>query len=144
MHTLSHIPGPTLCGFFGIFEVDHGDPTTDALGLTITPSRVGGVLLPFRCPRCGEAPRALSDSAEREKYRDRRPGRDNYHCPLCGCRFKIDLRGTPLPEALPPRAAVAPSLVTWPGGSRWQDRPGLLARVLGEGLDYGALARSVR
>lgn len=139
-----HIAGATLCGFFGLFEIDYGDPHTLEPYATITPSRVGTALLPFRCPSCREVPQALACPKSRECFYDRRRGRGNHWCPLCGCRFFLDLRGTALPSALPAGADVAPSRVNRAGTVLWQDMGRLTllgflagARVSGS---YDALA----
>ena len=93
---------------------------------TITPSRVGNALLPFRCPRCKEIPQDLACPVAREHYKDPRPG-GAYHCPRCGCRFRINLQGTPLDSTLPAGAEVGPSRVERAGKTSWQDRPGAVA-----------------
>lgn len=129
------IAGPSLAGWWGFFESDRGDPSTEADMPTIAPSFVGESMLPFRCPSCKEVPQALACPRTREHYRDKRPGRGNFWCPLCDARFKLDeAAGVPLPSDLKAGAFVGPSRVTRPSGVTWQDRPGLLdgaASVLG-------------
>ena len=125
------ISGPSLCCFFGTFESDFGNETTDALHITITPSFIGNSLLPFRCPHCAGVPQALACPKTRKKYKDTRPGRSNYFCPLCGCRFKLNLQGTPLPSDIKAGAKVAPSKIEQEGRTYWQDKPGIVDHVLG-------------
>lgn len=143
---MRQIAGPELCGFWGMFESSYGDPATEEGMPTVTPSFVGNSLLPFRCPSCAEVPQDLACPKTREKYRDTRPGRSNHWCPLCGARFRLDERGTPLATALPAGAVVGPSRVERSGAVTWQDRPPLGLSVLGflsvrRGVDYKALAR---
>ena len=115
------LPGRPLLGFYGLFEEDYGDEATAREAIVVTPSKVGSALLPFRCPKCQEVPQELACPVTREHYRDPRPG-GGHHCPRCGCRFQIDLRGTPLTSTLPAGAKVGPSLVERAGKTYWQDR----------------------
>jgi len=97
---IRHLPGVPLCGFFGLFERDYGDPSTDPARCVIAPSRFGSVLLPFRCPRCSREI-DFSDPARRADYRDARPGRGNYWCPTCGLRFQLDSHGKQVSASAP-------------------------------------------
>lgn len=83
-----YIKGPVLVGFYGLFEEDYGDPETPTPLCTLTPSRTGAALLPFRCVRC-ECKVDFSDSSRLECYRDGRDGRGNHFCPACGFRFHV-------------------------------------------------------
>lgn len=128
------ISGRPLLGFWFMFEQCYGDPETESPMRTITPSCVGGALLPFRCPRCQDVARELASPKTREWYRDTRKGRDNHFCPSCGCRFKINMEGMELPCALEKGAMVAPSKVECGGEVAWQDmgaERGVAATVLG-------------
>ena len=130
-----------------MFEADFGDPKTESPMRVITPSFVGQSLLPFRCPRCQKVPQALACPFTREHYKDPRPGRDNHHCPLCGCRFKINLRGVQLGTPIQAGAEVGPSRVECGGKITWQDvPPSLPAKILGaifsvSSAEYRVLAR---
>lgn len=140
---------PQNCGFSHshYFEAGWGDPSTPKPYVTITPSFVGNSLLPFRCPNCKRPAQELACPKTRKKYHDQREGRDNYYCPECGYRFKIDLAGTPLASTLKAGATVGPSKITRGGKTSWQDRPGILGTVLGAMLplrgagSYEALAQ---
>lgn len=137
-----YLRGPSLIGFFGLSEADHGDPRTPLPLVTITPSVVDGHVLPFRCPRCKKVNRRFGDPSYREKYHDtrtetldgRRFRRDNYWCPACGFRFKLDLAGQAVTRLLPPET-VAPSTVvrTLPSGEVLRERQDdtTLSTVLG-------------
>lgn len=116
------IQGPSLCCFWGLFEQDFGDPTTESPMRTITPSFVGNSMLPFRCPRCKDVCQDLACPLLRDHYHDQREGRDNHFCPRCGCRFKISMSGMPLPCAIQTGADVGPSKVEYNNEVIWQDR----------------------
>lgn len=121
------IPGPPLCGFFAHFESAYGRADTETDMPTVTPSRVGNSLLPWRCPSCGAPMQELACPHTRKMYCDTRPGREGIcWCPRCNARFRLDERGVDLPCDLKAGAEVGPSLVTRGGASRWQDGPGLL------------------
>lgn len=107
----TYIAGPSVCGFFGAFEQDYGTPPTGALP-RVTPSRVGDAILPFNCPSC-DAKIDFSDRKKRESYHDTRVSgsakNDNYWCPGCAARFKLNLRGKKFNGAVD--NGVAPSTV---------------------------------
>lgn len=101
MVTETYLPGPTVCGFHGMFESDYGDPSSPKPYPRVTPSKVGSALLPFHCPCC-DAVIDFSDSERREQFHDTRDDaddsgkpRDNYWCPCCGQRFLLNLKGKP-------------------------------------------------
>jgi hypothetical protein len=93
-----YLSGPSICGFFGLFEADYGDPSTPYPYCRVTPSRIGSALLPFKCPRCEKAV-DFTNPDTRECYHDTRKigtkQRNNYYCPCCGCRFFLNLSGMP-------------------------------------------------
>lgn len=130
MRRRAHISGPTLCGFWGMFEEDYGTPTGDILPI-ITPSFVGSSLLPFRCPGCKTVAQELVCPKTREYFHDRRMGRDNYWCPNCGLRFRLNLQGSPLSCDLKSGAMVGPSRVNDNGVVTWQDTPSIVGAILG-------------
>ena len=93
-----YLPGPTVCGFHGMFEADYGTPSSEPMP-RVTPSKVGSALLPFHCPCCDEVI-DFSDPESRERYHDTRAieggkQRDNYWCPCCQQRFLLNLKGKP-------------------------------------------------
>lgn len=104
MISMRHLPGPSLMGFYGMFERDFGDPSTNPVKCTVAPSCIGAVLLPFPCPRCGRTV-DFSNPSTRNEYRDQRPGRANHWCPWCGFRFRLDSRGVPVNMTAPARVA---------------------------------------
>lgn len=106
-----YLPGPTVCGFHGLFEENFGDPATQEPYCRVTPSVVAGIMLPFRCPRCKEVRTEFSDPKMREQYHDNRPGRDNHWCDDCGLRFRLRLSGITAPKKLSIYDGAAPSLV---------------------------------
>jgi hypothetical protein len=105
-----YIPGPTVCGFHGMFERDFGDDTTPKPYARVTPSRVGGALLPFHCPSC-EAVVDFSDPARREHHHDSRETasgkNDNYWCPSCSHRFYLNTKGKPFKGTIDEHVAPA-------------------------------------
>ena len=134
------IEGPILCGFSELFEEHFGNSNTPEPYVTVVPSFVGNSLLPFSCPKCKRPAQELACPLTREKYHDKRVGRDSYWCPACGWRFNIDLNGTKLPCSLKAGAEVGPSLVKEGERTRWQDRRGILGWLFGNGkVDYAAL-----
>lgn len=104
------LSGPALVGFMDAFDSSCGDASTPRPYAKIAPARVGGVLLPFKCPRCGEARREAVDPRRRGGYADKE--RAFSWCPACGLRYVLDPKGHPLAEALPPGAESAPAVVT--------------------------------
>lgn len=147
MSRASHIEGPSLCGFHGLFESDYGDSSTPEPLCTITPSFVGNSMLPFRCPRCEKIMQALACPKTRDMFRDKRPGHGNYFCPDCGYRFKLNEEGTPLTSSLPAGALCGPSRVDCVGGSStWQDNPGFIEAAIDVALEtvLGAVVRRRR
>lgn len=115
---VGYLPGTPVTGFFGMFEENYGKPEDGPLS-TIVPSTEKGTILPFSCPACDKAIDFRSKK-EREKFHDTRIGvsamsgrrvkRDNYYCPYCGYRFKLNFHGNPLKTAIYGKA-VAPSEV---------------------------------
>ncbi len=99
MDSSTFLPGPSVCGLYGYFEEDFGDPDTRSPYARITPSRIGAALLPFHCPRCKQVV-DFSTPEQREHYHDTRvldgKKRDNYFCPSCGNRFFLNMAGQPL------------------------------------------------
>src|SRR5882724_9650177 len=127
---MQSIAGPMLCGFCDLFESYWGNLNTPVPYCTVTPTFVGNSMLPFRCPSCKEVPQELACPETRERYHDKREGRDNYWCPLCGYRFEINLKGVSLSSDLKAGAMVGPSTVTCDGQVTWQDK-GWVSTVLG-------------
>jgi len=113
---MRYLSGPEVCGFYGMFETNFGDPETPAPYARVTPSCVAGVLLPFSCPNCKTVLSQFSDPKTREHYHDDRDGRDNFWCPTCDVRFNLRLQGMPLPKNAALVDGAAPSLV-----ERFQD-----------------------
>ncbi len=152
-----YLKGPSVVGFWGMFESDFGDPKTNSPYCRITPSSLGGVALPFRCPRCNEVLDQFSDSKTREKYHDTREvtaktgdgrtalvRRNNYWCPYCGYRFYLSSTPMQLTTPLPP-GAVAPSSVECfddrgaHEGTRTQDEPSIFLIGVGAFGSVGGL-----
>ncbi len=104
------MPGPAICGFHGAFESDFGDPSTPMPYPVVTPKQACASLLPFPCPHCGRMCTEFSDAKTREPYHDTREERtddgrlivkhNNYFCPGCRKRFRIDLRGVPVKASI--------------------------------------------
>lgn len=103
------LPGPVLIGFSEMFDRSYGDPKTPRPYVKIMPSCVGGVLLPFPCPHCGEVRSAVIDPKKRLGYYDRE--RSFSWCPSCRKRYVIEPKGQPLTEPLSIGATHAPALV---------------------------------
>jgi len=103
------IPGPVLVGFSEFFDRSYGDPRTPRPYPKVTPSCVGGVLLPFPCPHCSAVRSAVIDPKTRLGYFDKE--RDFSWCPSCRGRYEIIPEGQPLIGALPAGATHAPALV---------------------------------
>jgi hypothetical protein len=108
---VKYLPGTPILGFHGLFEADYGDPNTKEPYVRVTPSKLGSLLLPFKCPECKQVNYEFSDARRRAMYKDPRPGRTNHWCPMCKVRFCLVEEGMPLPKALPPGAAYAPARV---------------------------------
>lgn len=104
------LSGPVLLGFSEFFDRAYGCPKTPTPYPKVTPSKVGGVLLPFPCPYCGEVKSAVVDPKTRLGYWDRQRG--HSWCPACNKRYVIDSKGRELEEGLPEGATHAPALVT--------------------------------
>lgn len=103
------IPGPVLVGFATLFDQSYGDPRTPRPYPKVTPSCVGGVLLPFPCPHCSAVRPAVIDPKTRVGYWDEERGFS--WCPACGKRYVIKSKGTPLVGEIPAGATHAPALV---------------------------------
>lgn len=101
------IHGTPLVGFLEAFEESCGRPTPNMP--IITPSRVGGVLLPFACPHCGAVRSETVDRGKRKQYTDKERGFS--FCPVCLGRYIVNLEGMPLAEALPAGATSAPARI---------------------------------
>jgi hypothetical protein len=103
------LSGPVLIGFGDIFDRSFGSDRTPRPYPKVTPSSVGGVLLPFPCPHCGEAKSDAVDPKRRGNYRDKERG--HSWCPACQGRYIVDTAGTPLIGELPAGATCAPARV---------------------------------
>lgn len=103
------LPGPVLIGFADLFDRSYGDPRTSLPLVKVTPSCIGGVLLPFTCPHCGAVRSAVIDAKTRLGYYDKERGFS--WCPTCRGRYIIQPKGRPLEKALPAGATHAPALV---------------------------------
>lgn len=103
------IRGPVLLGFAQAFDRASGREDTPRPYPVITPSRVGGVLLPFQCPHCGAVCSETVDPKRRKGYTDKERGFS--WCPRCRRRYIVNLEGMPLAEALPAGATFAPARV---------------------------------
>lgn len=84
------IRGAPLLGFHGVFDGDYGSPSTPRPYPRVKPARVGGKLLPFRCPHC-DKPAPEHVGARARDYLD--PVRGHSYCVGCRGRFVIDRRG---------------------------------------------------
>lgn len=102
------LPGPVLMGFAIDFDQAWGRPCQGPIPV-ITPTRLGGVLLPFPCVHCGEVREASVDPKQREGYRD--PWREHFWCPACHGRYRLNSVGAPLAAAMLPGARCAPARV---------------------------------
>ena len=103
------LPGKPLIGFSSLFDASEGDPRTKRPYPKVTPSCIGGVLIPFMCPHCTAVRSAVIDPKTRLGYYDKE--REFSWCPACRGRYVIDPKGTPLEDALPAGATHAPALV---------------------------------
>jgi len=105
------IPGPILVGFSEFFDNAYGSSKTpkDANGdyPTVTPSRLGPVLLPFVCIYCESVqsvePRQVANYTDNE--------RGFSWCPSCRGRYVLDTDGQPLEDEIPPGVNYAPATV---------------------------------
>ena len=109
------LPGSVLVGFAGAFDKAYGDPRTPRPYPKVTPSQVGGVLLPFECPHCSAVRSAVIDPRTRLGYYDKERGFS--WCPACDKRYVIESKGQPLKKPLLPDAMHAPALVERDGAA---------------------------
>ena len=109
------INGPVLLGFADVFDASFGDPKTPRPYPRVTPSHVGGVLLPFPCPHCGAVRGEPVHKKKSEGYRDRERGFS--WCPACRGRYVMNRDGLPLVDDLPAGAPAAPARVERNGKS---------------------------
>jgi hypothetical protein len=91
------------------FEESRGSARTAKPYPKVSPSRIGGALLPWACPHCSEVKPAMADARKRIGYTDE--SRGFSWCPACRGRYIVNERGTALVGALPAGATVAPALV---------------------------------
>ncbi len=101
------ISGPVLLGFAMAFDECYGEPG-NGLPPIVTPTAIGGVLLPFACVHCGQV-RPEPVSVHASKYRD--PIRGHSWCPSCNGRYLLDSKGVPLSNELECSATHAPALI---------------------------------
>ena len=110
------LPGPVLLGFGALFDADWGRPCKPSEIPTVTPTTIGGQVLPFPCPHCGAVRPQMADPRARAEHRD--PVRGFCICPACQGRYRLDPAGMPLPAPLQVGARCAPCRVTV-GGVSW-------------------------
>lgn len=103
------LKGPVLIGFNDLFERSFGHEDTPAPYPKVTPTFLGGAIVPFPCPHCGETRRAVVDPKTRLGYYDRERGFS--WCPACQKRYVINARGGSALGELPPDVKVKPALV---------------------------------
>ena len=103
------LKGDVLLGFASLFTGSYGDPLTPRPYLTVVPARVGGALLPFPCPSCGEERPEPVDPVRWSDYADR-VARHSF-CPSCRVRYVVDFRGAVLLAPLGAGARSAPAIV---------------------------------
>ncbi len=115
------IPGPVLIGFGEMFDRSYGDPKTPLPYVRVTPTKIGGVLLPFPCPHCDEVRSVVVDSKRKDHYRDSERGFS--WCPACRKRYVINPEGQSLVGELPAGATHAPALVERCGERRMVGLP---------------------
>jgi hypothetical protein len=113
------IPGAVLVGFAELFDRAYGDPRTPRPYPRVTPSRLGGTLLPFPCPHCRAVRDVVVDPRRRDFYHD--AARDFSWCPACRGRYVIDRKGMPLARALEPGARAAPARIERDGSVEFLD-----------------------
>ena len=109
------IHGPVLVGFDLLFDRSYGDPSTPRPYPRVTPTAIGGKLIPFPCPHCGAVRPALLHDKRGPGYTDH--DRGFSWCPACGGRFVLDRRGRALARKLAVGAEWAPALVERKGES---------------------------
>ena len=128
------LSGPVLVGFGDVFDRSFGDPSTPRPYPRVTPSRVGGVLLPFPCPHCSAVRPVVVDRKKGAGYYDDERGFS--WCPACRKRFVVDTKGMPLEHKLEPGATHAPARIERSGKV---SVVGLLTS--GDGLDVLGVTR---
>jgi len=121
------ISGPVLLGFASVFDAAYGNPKTPRPYPRVTPSHVGGVLLPFPCPHCGAVRKEPVDRKKADGYRDKERG--FAWCPACRGRYVMNRDGVALVGALPKGADAAPAFVERDGARD------VLALRVEDGLD---------
>ena len=109
------LSGPVLVGFADVFDRAFGNPNTPRPYPKVTPSSVGGVLLPFPCPHCEAVCPSVIHPKTRVGYWDKQ--RDFSWCPACKGRYCINPKGQALVGELPAGATHAPALVERKGKS---------------------------
>lgn len=122
------IRGPVLIGFMEAFSEASGRDDTPRPYVKVTPSRVGPILLPFKCPHCSAVRAEVVDARKRNAYRDNERGFS--WCPACRMRYVINPTGTLLADALPAGASYAPALV-----DRGDGKPALVGMTESSFLD---------
>ena len=100
--------GPSLVGFFELFDNSCGDPSTPLPYAKVKPAVVGGVLLPFACPHCGAVKPEMVHTKRALNYKD---GRGFSWCPACKKRYFLDEKGAPLSGEIEVGATCAPAVV---------------------------------
>lgn len=103
------IRGVPLLGFATAFTEINGRDDTPLPLPVVTPSRMGGILLPFACPHCSAVRSEPVNPRKRRLYHDDEGGFS--WCPACRCRYVLILQGLPLAAPLPAGAESAPAQV---------------------------------
>lgn len=131
------LKGPVLIGFMSAFDSANGDADTEYPYPVVTPSALGPILLPFRCPHCGADCTALVDPERRLNYYDKL--RKFSWCPSATCRkrFFVNRAGMPLSCDLYTGSTLAPCKVERDG--KEEIIPGEVRGLLTDGSESGAL-----
>ena len=81
------LPGPVLLGFADLFDAAYGRPCAASEIPLVTPTAIGGALLPFSCPHCGAVRPQMATAQGRAEHSD--PQRGFYFCPACEGRYRL-------------------------------------------------------
>lgn len=109
------LPGPVLLGFADLFDAAYGRPCAASEIPLVTPTAIGGALLPWPCPHCGAVRPQMATAQGRAEHSD--PQRGFYFCPACEGRYRL-APGAPPPVAIAAGAHAAPCRVEL-GGVSW-------------------------